>query len=211
MPRKRRFNDQPFGPTIERLMAERDVTYRALAHETGLSAGYLNHLVHGNRPVASDDVIGGSPKRLASSPTTSRKSASVTSRNASSGCQSSSTGSTASSAERQLTAEQTPGATAFPGTSVVWTRRQVGAAPVEPHDAGRARGRVQALAEDGEACRVSANTRQRRSSVTSVGERVLGVALCGQDRERAAAGFEGGGHPLRVARLSLSDRRAALE
>ena len=25
--------------------------------QTGLSAGYLNHLVHGNRPVPSDDVV----------------------------------------------------------------------------------------------------------------------------------------------------------
>jgi transcriptional regulator with XRE-family HTH domain len=57
MPRMRRFSDQPFGPTIQRLMKERGLTYRDLAHETGLSAGYLNHLVHGNRPVPSDDVI----------------------------------------------------------------------------------------------------------------------------------------------------------
>ena len=57
MPRTRRFSDQPFGPTIQRLMEERERTYRDLAHETGLSAGYLNHLVHGNRPVPSDDVI----------------------------------------------------------------------------------------------------------------------------------------------------------
>jgi transcriptional regulator with XRE-family HTH domain len=57
MPRKRRFSDQPFGPTLERLMAKQDVTYRGLAEATGLSAGYLNHLVHGNRPVPSDEVI----------------------------------------------------------------------------------------------------------------------------------------------------------
>ena len=38
-------------------MGEGGVTYRALADSTGLSAGYLNHLVHGNRPVPSDDVI----------------------------------------------------------------------------------------------------------------------------------------------------------
>jgi transcriptional regulator with XRE-family HTH domain len=57
MPRKRRFSDEAFGPTIQWLMAELDVTYRALADKTGLSAGYLNHLVHGNRPVPSDDVI----------------------------------------------------------------------------------------------------------------------------------------------------------
>jgi len=33
------------------------VTYRGLASRTDLSAGYLNHLVHGNRPVPSDDVM----------------------------------------------------------------------------------------------------------------------------------------------------------
>ena len=57
MARKRRFSDEPFGATIQRLMAEQNVTYRSLADKTGLSAGYLNHLVHGNRPVPSDDVI----------------------------------------------------------------------------------------------------------------------------------------------------------
>jgi transcriptional regulator with XRE-family HTH domain len=54
---KRRFSDKPFGETVTALMADRGLTYRALADETGLSAGYLNHLVHGNRPVPSDDVI----------------------------------------------------------------------------------------------------------------------------------------------------------
>jgi transcriptional regulator with XRE-family HTH domain len=57
MARRRRFSDDAFGVTIQRLMAETGVTYRALAERTGLSAGYLNHLVHGNRPVPSDDVI----------------------------------------------------------------------------------------------------------------------------------------------------------
>ena len=57
MARKRRFSEEPFGPTIERLMDEAGVTYRSLAAKTGLSAGYLNHLVHGNRPVPSNDVI----------------------------------------------------------------------------------------------------------------------------------------------------------
>jgi transcriptional regulator with XRE-family HTH domain len=38
-------------------MTETGVTYRGLADSTGLSAGYLNHLVHGNRPVPSDEVI----------------------------------------------------------------------------------------------------------------------------------------------------------
>ena len=57
MPRKRRFSEDPFGPTIERLMDETGETYRSLAAKTGLSAGYLNHLVHGNRPVPSNDVV----------------------------------------------------------------------------------------------------------------------------------------------------------
>ena len=38
-------------------MQEKGVTYRALAEQTSLSAGYLNHLVHGNRPVPSDDIV----------------------------------------------------------------------------------------------------------------------------------------------------------
>ena len=58
MARKRKFSEESFGPTIERLMEETGTTYRGLAELTGLSAGYLNHLVHGNRPVPSNDVIG---------------------------------------------------------------------------------------------------------------------------------------------------------
>ena len=57
MARRRRFSDEPFGPTVERLMNETGHTYRSLADRTKLSAGYLNHLVHGNRPVPSDDVM----------------------------------------------------------------------------------------------------------------------------------------------------------
>jgi transcriptional regulator with XRE-family HTH domain len=57
MARKRRFSDDSFGPTVERLMNEAGLTYRSLAEKTKLSAGYLNHLVHGNRPVPSDDVM----------------------------------------------------------------------------------------------------------------------------------------------------------
>ena len=38
-------------------MQEKGVTYRSLAEQTSLSAGYLNHLVHGNRPVPSDDIV----------------------------------------------------------------------------------------------------------------------------------------------------------
>ena len=57
MPRRRRFSEEPFGQTVERLMGETGITYRGLAEKTKLSAGYLNHLVHGNRPVPSDDVV----------------------------------------------------------------------------------------------------------------------------------------------------------
>ena len=57
MARKRRFSTEPFGETIQSLMTERGITYRGLAAKTGLSAGYLNHIVHGNRPVPSNDVI----------------------------------------------------------------------------------------------------------------------------------------------------------
>ena len=58
MAKQKRFSEEPFGPTVERLMDEQGVTYRQLATRTGLSAGYLNHLVHGNRPVPSNDVVG---------------------------------------------------------------------------------------------------------------------------------------------------------
>ena len=61
MAKRRRFSEEGFGDTVQRLMDEQGVTYRQLASRTGLSAGYLNHLVHGNRPVPSNDVI----KRLA--------------------------------------------------------------------------------------------------------------------------------------------------
>ncbi len=57
MAKRRRYASEPFGPAVERLMNETGVTYRALAAKTDLSAGYLNHLVHGNRPVPSNDVI----------------------------------------------------------------------------------------------------------------------------------------------------------
>jgi transcriptional regulator with XRE-family HTH domain len=57
MAKRRRYTSDAFGPAVERLMNETGVTYRALAAKTGLSAGYLNHLVHGNRPVPSNDVV----------------------------------------------------------------------------------------------------------------------------------------------------------
>ena len=57
MARRRAYSEEALGPTIERLMADTGLTYRALADESELSAGYLNHIVHGNRPVPSNDVL----------------------------------------------------------------------------------------------------------------------------------------------------------
>ena len=57
MTRKRKHSVEPFGPSIERLMADSGLTYRGLAGKTQLSAGYLNHLVHGNRPVPSTEIV----------------------------------------------------------------------------------------------------------------------------------------------------------
>ena len=57
MAKRRRYSDENFGPTIERLMIETGTTYRGLADKADHSAGYLNHIVHGNRPVPSNDVI----------------------------------------------------------------------------------------------------------------------------------------------------------
>jgi len=57
MAKRRRYSNDTLGPTIERLMVETGTTYRGLADKTNLSAGYLNHIVHGNRPVPSNDII----------------------------------------------------------------------------------------------------------------------------------------------------------
>ena len=64
MAKRRRYSDEYFGPTIERLMIETGTTYRGLADKADLSAGYLNHIVHGNRPVPSNDVIARIAKAL---------------------------------------------------------------------------------------------------------------------------------------------------
>src|SRR4029078_3814463 len=72
--KKRTYASDPLGPAIEKLMAESGGTYRALAEEyvlparvsdqhvararkSGRAAGYLNHIVHGNRRVPSTQVI----------------------------------------------------------------------------------------------------------------------------------------------------------
>ena len=52
------------------------MTYRALADQTNLSAGYLNHLVHGNRPVPSDEIVRRLAKALGVGPSTSGSTAS---------------------------------------------------------------------------------------------------------------------------------------
>ena len=49
-------------------MAEAGITYRGLAERTGLSAGYLNHVVHGNRPVPSNDILAKLAKALGVEP-----------------------------------------------------------------------------------------------------------------------------------------------
>ena len=68
MPRRRKYSGDAFGSTIERLMTETGLTYRGLAAKTNLSAGYLNHLVHGNRPVPSKDVVERLARALAVEP-----------------------------------------------------------------------------------------------------------------------------------------------
>ena len=55
--KRRRYSSEPFGRTLQALMADSGTTYRGLAEKTGLSAGYLNHLDHGNRPVPSSKVM----------------------------------------------------------------------------------------------------------------------------------------------------------
>ena len=42
---------------LKGLMDERHLSYRQLAYKTKLSAGYLNHLTKGTRPVPADPVI----------------------------------------------------------------------------------------------------------------------------------------------------------
>lgn len=68
MAKRPQFSRESFGETVQSLMADTGTTYRGLASRTGLSAGYLNHIVHGNRPVPSDDVIGAVAKALGVEP-----------------------------------------------------------------------------------------------------------------------------------------------
>ena len=68
MARRRSFSAEPFGRSVERLMHERGLSYRGLAETSGLSAGYINHLVHGNRPVPSNEVLDRLAESLAVEP-----------------------------------------------------------------------------------------------------------------------------------------------
>jgi transcriptional regulator with XRE-family HTH domain len=54
---RRRFSEKRFGEALREVMQEQGVTYRGLAARAGVSAGYLNHIVHGNRPAPANDVI----------------------------------------------------------------------------------------------------------------------------------------------------------
>jgi transcriptional regulator with XRE-family HTH domain len=54
---KPRYTRQRFPQALKGLMQERRLSYRQLAYKTRLSAGYLNHLTKGTRPVPADPVI----------------------------------------------------------------------------------------------------------------------------------------------------------
>ncbi|HZL63700.1 MAG TPA: helix-turn-helix transcriptional regulator [Thermoleophilia bacterium] len=54
---KNRFSSERFPEALKGLMEERHLSYRQLAYKTKLSAGYLNHLTKGTRPVPADPVM----------------------------------------------------------------------------------------------------------------------------------------------------------
>jgi transcriptional regulator with XRE-family HTH domain len=56
-PVKGRRSSERFPDALRGLMEERSLSYRQLAYKTHLSAGYLNHLTKGSRPVPADNVI----------------------------------------------------------------------------------------------------------------------------------------------------------
>lgn len=55
---RNRYSRDRFPAALKSLMEERKLSYRQLAYKTKLSAGYLNHLTKGTRPVPADPVIG---------------------------------------------------------------------------------------------------------------------------------------------------------
>ena len=54
---KGRLSRERFPEALKGLMQERHLSYRQLAYKTQLSAGYLNHLTKGTRPVPADAVV----------------------------------------------------------------------------------------------------------------------------------------------------------
>jgi len=54
---RNRFSQDRFPAALKGLMDERQLSYRQLAYKTKLSAGYLNHLTKGTRPVPADPVV----------------------------------------------------------------------------------------------------------------------------------------------------------
>jgi len=54
---RNRFSQERFPAALKGLMEERHLSYRQLAYKTKLSAGYLNHLTKGTRPVPADPVM----------------------------------------------------------------------------------------------------------------------------------------------------------
>jgi transcriptional regulator with XRE-family HTH domain len=65
---RNRFSQERFPLALKGLMEERHLSYRQLAYKTKLSAGYLNHLTKGTRPVPADPVIGIIAQSLAVEP-----------------------------------------------------------------------------------------------------------------------------------------------
>ncbi len=46
-----------FPDALRLLMRQRNLSYRQMAYKTHLSAGYLNHLTKGTRPVPADAIV----------------------------------------------------------------------------------------------------------------------------------------------------------
>ena len=89
---RRRFSEKPFGEALTQLMGEQASPIAGWPRATDLSAGYLNHIVHGNRPGSlRRGRSQRSPRRSASSRSTSASTASGSSRRSSRRCRSSST------------------------------------------------------------------------------------------------------------------------
>ena len=65
---RNRFSQERFPAALKGLMEERHLSYRQLAYKTKLSAGYLNHLTKGTRPVPADPVMAIIAKSLAVEP-----------------------------------------------------------------------------------------------------------------------------------------------